>query len=284
MRIKKHRKLIQFLSMLVYNADVKNWFSGNISRSPLKNVCIPGLNCYSCPGAISSCPLGGIQNALASGKFPLLISGILLLFGTLFARAICAFLCPVGLIQELIYKIPTKKIPKTPKIESISQKLQKSKYIFLFLTIFLPLLIFWLEGYASPYFCKWICPAGTIEAGWPLVLLQKGLSSSIGFLFKWKSLLAILLIIWSLFSFRPFCKYICPLGAIYSFFNKFALFGIKVDYNKCTNCKACIKDCKMNPKNVNSLECIRCGECISKCEFEALSFNNKKSVNKTIFT
>ena len=270
-KIIKHRKLIQILSLLIYNADVKNWFTGNISRSALKNVCVPGLNCYSCPGAISSCPLGAIQNTLASGKAPILITGLLLLFGTLFGRAICAFLCPVGFIQELIYKIPSPKIPKTKKIETVSQKLQKTKYIVLILTLALPLLFYFINGFASPYFCQFLCPAGTVEAGWPLVLLQKGLSDSIGFLFKWKTAIAILFIIWSVFSFRPFCKYFCPLGAIYSFFNKVAIFGIKVDYTKCTNCKKCTKDCKMNPKAVNSTECIRCGKCISQCDFAALN-------------
>lgn len=223
------------------------------------------------PWTISSCPLGAIQNTLASGKAPILITGLLLLFGTLFGRAICAFLCPVGFIQELIYKIPSKKIPKTKKIETISQKLQKTKYIFLILTITLPLLFYFINGYASPYFCQFICPAGTVGAGWPLVLLQKGLSDSIGFLFKWKSVIAAVLIFWSVFSFRPFCKYICPLGAIYSFFNKVAIFGIKVDYTKCSNCQKCTKDCKMNPKSVNSTECIRCGQCISQCDFAALN-------------
>ena len=126
-KIIKHRKLIQFLSMLIYNADVKNWFTGNISRSALKNVCVPGLNCYSCPGAISSCPLGAIQNTLASGKAPILITGLLLLFGTLFGRAICAFLCPVGFIQELIYKIPSPKIPKTKKNRNSFAKTSKNK-------------------------------------------------------------------------------------------------------------------------------------------------------------
>ena len=88
---------------------------------------------------------------------------------------------------------------------------------------------------------------------------------------KWKTTIAILFIIWSVFSFRPFCKYFCPLGAIYSFFNKVAIFGIKVDYTKCTNCQKCTKECKMNPKSVNSTECIRCGKCLSKCDFGALN-------------
>ena len=119
-KIIKHRKLIQILSLFIYNADVKNWFTGNISRSPLKNVCVPGLNCYSCPGAISSCPLGALQNTLASGKFPFFITGFFLLIGTLFGRLICSFLCPFGLFQELLFKIPTPKIYHTKKLPNIA--------------------------------------------------------------------------------------------------------------------------------------------------------------------
>ena len=62
------RRLIQVISALIYNADVTHWFNGTISQTGLKKVCVPGLNCYSCPGAISSCPLGALQNTLASGK------------------------------------------------------------------------------------------------------------------------------------------------------------------------------------------------------------------------
>ena len=69
------RRLIQVISALIYNADVTHWFNGTISQTGLKKVCVPGLNCYSCPGAISSCPLGALQNTLASGKFPFFITG-----------------------------------------------------------------------------------------------------------------------------------------------------------------------------------------------------------------
>lgn len=260
--------------MVVYNADVKNWFTGTISKSKLKNVCVPGLNCYSCPGAISSCPLGSLQTTIANGRFPFFITGFFLLIGTLLGRAVCAFLCPVGFIQELLYKIPFFKVKKTQRLLKVSRKISLAKYIFLFvLCIFLPVFFYFTDGLGSPLFCKWICPAGTVSAGWPLVLLNETFQSVIGFLFTWKTGIAILLILLSLMIFRPFCKYICPLGAIYSFFNKVAIFGIQLDKTKCTHCNACTKDCKMNVLTVNDRECIRCGECISKCNFGALGKN-----------
>lgn len=265
------RRLIQVISAFIYNADVTHWFNGTISQTQLKKVCVPGLNCYSCPGAISSCPLGALQNTLASGKFPFFITGFFLLVGTLFGRLVCSFLCPFGLFQELLFKIPTPKIYHTKKLRPITRKLSLLKYVILaVMCIALPIIFYFKDGFASPFFCKWLCPEGTIFAGWPLVIFNESLRSAIGFLFSWKTILAIAFILWSVFMFRPFCRFFCPLGAIYSFFNKKAVFGIKVDSTKCTHCNACINSCKMDTLQINDRECIRCGECKSKCNFGAI--------------
>ena len=265
------RKLIQFTAMLVYNADVRHWFAGSISDSPLKHGCVPGLNCYSCPGAISSCPLGSLQNTIGGGRIPFLVTGFLLLTGTLLGRVVCSFLCPVGLVQELLYKIPSKKIKKTKRSLKITRKLSLLKYILLALfVIALPSVFYLKNGIGSPFFCKLICPAGTLGAGIPLVIANESLRQAIGFLFSWKVLLSAAFIIVSIFMFRPFCRFFCPLGAIYSFFNKTALFGIKLDIKKCTHCNACTGPCKMDTLQVNDRECIRCGECIKRCRFGAL--------------
>lgn len=268
----EHRRAIQIISMLIYNADVKNWFTGSISHLGTKNVCVPGLNCYSCPGAAASCPLGALQNTIASGKFPFFVTGFFMLIGTLFGRAVCAFMCPVGLIQELLYKIPTPKVKRTKTLLNVSRGASLAKYVCLILMcIVAPIIIFARDGVGSPIFCSWICPAGTVSAGWPLLILNQALRGTIGFLFAWKTVIAVVLIGAAIFIFRPFCKYICPLGAIYSFFNKVAVFGIKVDEKKCVHCNACTSHCKMNALKVNDRECIRCGECLSKCMFHALS-------------
>ena len=265
------RRLIQVISALIYNADVKHWFNGTISQTGLKKVCVPGLNCYSCPGAFSSCPLGALQNTLASGKFPFFITGFFLLIGTLFGRLICSFLCPFGLFQELLFKIPTPKIYHTKKLRPITRKLSLLKYVILaVMCIALPIIFYFKDGFASPFFCMWICPEGTIFAGWTLVIFNENLRSAIGFLFSWKTILAIAFILWSVFMFRPFCRFFCPLGAIYSFFNKKAVFGIKVDSTKCTHCNACVNSCKMDTLQINDRECISCGECKSKCNFGAI--------------
>lgn len=269
---KKSRKLIQFFSLLIYNADVKHLFTGGISFSPLKKVCVPGLNCYSCPGAVASCPLGGIQTTLANGRFPVFITGLLLLFGTLLGRMVCSFLCPVGLVQELLYKIKSKKIKKTPTVLAVTRKLSLIKYVLLLILCFaLPLLFFFKDGLGEPFFCAWFCPAGTVGAGIPLFFLDENIRSSVGWRFVLKISIAAALLVFSVFFFRPFCTFFCPLGAIYSFFNKVAVFGIHVDETKCTHCKACTASCKMQTLKINDRECIRCGECASLCSSGAIN-------------
>ena len=265
------RKLIQFTAMLVYNADVRHWFSGSISSTPLKHSCVPGLNCYSCPGAIGSCPLGSLQNTIGNGRAPFYVTGFLLLTGTLLGRVVCSFICPVGLVQELLYKIPSKKIKKTKRMLKITRKVSLLKYILLGLfVVALPLIFYFKKGIGSPFFCKLVCPAGTVGAGVPLVIANEGLRQAIGFLFSWKILLSTAFIVWSIFMYRPFCRFFCPLGAIYSFFNKTAVFGIKLDISKCTHCNACTGPCQMDTIQVNDRECIRCGDCIKRCRFGAL--------------
>ncbi len=265
------RRIIQFVSMLIYNCDVRNFFSGTISKSGAKSFCVPGLNCYSCPGAVSSCPLGALQNSIANGKFPFFVTGFLLLTGTLLGRTVCSFLCPFGLFQELLYKIPLPKIKKSARTLKITRKASLIKYFMLiFFCVSLPFIFFIKDGLGSPYFCKLFCPGGTIFAGWFLAAFNETLRDSLGFLFTLKTSIAIYFIAWSMFMFRPFCRFFCPLGAIYSFFNKTAVFGIRVDQSKCTNCGACTLRCKMDVLKINDRECIRCGECRARCKFGAI--------------
>ena len=121
--LKRHlptqRRLIQLYSALLYNAHIKGFIKGDIYTGSSKMVCVPGFNCYSCPGVIGACPLGALQNAVASSghRAPTYILGILMLYGLTLGRTICGFLCPVGLLQEWLHKIPT---PKSLKV--ISEK------------------------------------------------------------------------------------------------------------------------------------------------------------------
>ena len=134
-------------------------------------------------------------------------------------------------------------------------------------------------GMSDPWFCKYICPAGTLEGGLPLAVLNEGIRASIGWLYAYKVAILVALIIVSIIVYRPFCKYICPLGAIYSAFNKISVFKLRCDESKCISCGKCARACKMNvdpTKAPDSTECIRCGKCISECPVDALKISAKK--------
>lgn len=273
------RRITQFIAALLYNSDVKQWRTGSISHSPLKRVCVPGLNCYSCPAAAASCPLGALQNGFGTGGVPLFAAGLLLMFGALFGRLVCGFLCPAGLVQELLYKIKTRKVNvhENAKRLAMIRKISLAKYAVLgALCAVLPLLLYAKDGIGAPLFCKYICPAGTIEAGVPLVLLNESIRQAAGRHFLWKCAAALSFLVWSVFWFRPFCVFVCPLGAIYSLFNRIAIFGPIADSTKCNHCGACSAHCKMpvplSISAINDRECIRCGECAKVCKTGAISW------------
>ena len=265
------RRIVQLYAALLYNANIKGFFNGRIYKGPTKNLCVPGLNCYSCPGAVAACPLGALQNALSASavRTPTYILGILALFGLMLGRTVCGFLCPVGLGQELLYKIKTPKLKKSRATRVLSYL----KYVVLIaLAVILPL------SFAVPGFCEYICPAGTFEGGLGLLLnpANEGLLANLGPLFSWKFTLLVLFIVASVFVFRVFCRFLCPLGAIYGFFSRIALLGVKLDKDKCTDCGLCVSVCKMDIKRVGDHECIHCGACIAVCPAKAISWKGSK--------
>lgn len=274
------RKWVQALWAFASNAHVQGFWQGKIYKGKLKNACVPGLNCYSCPGALGSCPIGAMQSVEGSTKYgiSMYVTGFLVFVGLLLGRFVCGWLCPFGWIQELLHKIPFKKI-KVP--EGLNRILSYFKYVVLALfVIILPIVTVNEFGISTPYFCKYICPAGTLEAGIPLLITNPMLRGAVGFLFSWKMVILLAVILFSMMIFRPFCRYICPLGAFYGLFNGISLYRYRVDADKCTACGVCSRACKMDIepfKKPNSPECIRCGDCLKACPHGAICAGFKKS-------
>ena len=276
-RLKTQRRKrfgIQALWTLLTNANFTGFLDGKLYKGPLKQFCVPGLNCYSCPGALGSCPLGALQTVLGDRKynFSFYIAGFFLLAGSLLGRFVCGWLCPFGLIQDLLYQIPfVKKIKNLPG----HKILVWFKYVILAVfVILLPLLAADFSGQGLPWFCKYICPAGTLEAGLPLALANSALRGALGFLFRWKLVILLVTVLLAVIVYRPFCKYICPLGAVYSLFNRISITGVKVNRELCVECGKCGSVCKMDVKiwkEPSALECIQCGDCISACPCGAIS-------------
>lgn len=273
---------IQFLATLLTNIHLPNFFKGKIYQGSGKTVCVPGLNCYSCPGAAGSCPIGALQAVVGSSKFRFsyYITGFLILLGVLLGRFICGFLCPFGWFQDLLHKIPGKKF-STKKL----RPLRYIKYaVLLIMVLILPAVITNSAGMGNPFFCKYLCPQGVLEGAIPLALADSGIRSALGSLFAWKSVVLITVIVLSILFYRPFCKWICPLGAFYSLFNRVSLFQMQVDESKCISCGKCQKACKMDvdvTQSPNHPECIRCGACIHACPTQAVCYHYGFTTNKT---
>lgn len=264
----------QALWALLTNSYLIGFVQGKIYKGNLKKLCVPGMNCYSCPGAVGSCPIGSLQAVIGSWnfKFAFYVAGFLVFVGALVGRFVCGWLCPFGLIQDLLHKIPFPKKLRTFRGDKLLRKL---KYVILVVfVILLPMFLVDVMGQGAPYFCKLICPVGTLEGGIPLALMNKSMHSVLGWLYAWKNVLLVATILLSIIIYRPFCKYICPLGAIYSVFNPISVFKYRVDESKCVSCGACSKSCKMGVdpvQNANHPECIRCGLCKKVCPTGAIS-------------
>ncbi len=266
------RRGVQWLALLLSNPKLANFTSGRIVQGPSKSVCVPFLNCYSCPAAIGSCPVGAFQSLAAgmSRMVSLYIIGFLTATGAVAGRFICGWLCPFGLIQELLHKFR----PRSWRIRLL-RLAEALRYPALILTVLLP--FYWRSaiGLAEPYFCKYVCPAGTLEAGLPLVSRRPELAALIGPLFWWKVFLLAVVLIASILIWRPFCRTLCPLGAFYGLFNHVSLLQLNCDNQRCTSCRACSRRCPadLDPyREPNSDRCVRCLECTKVCPTQALRF------------
>ena len=271
--LSRFRGWIQAGATLLTNLHLPNFLKGGLYQGAGKAVCVPGLNCYSCPAASGACPIGAFQAVVGSSKFRFsyYITGFLILLGVLLGRVICGFLCPFGWFQELLHKIPTKKL-STKKLKPLTYL----KYVVLLvMVVLLPVLVTNQLGMGDPFFCKYLCPQGVLEGAIPLSLANAGIRAALGSLFKWKFIVLLTVIVLSIVFYRPFCKWLCPLGAFYALLNKVSLFQMQVDQSKCVSCGKCAKVCKMDvdvTKSPNHTECIRCGMCIRACPTEAVSF------------
>lgn len=269
----RFRGWIQAGATLLTNIHLPNFLKGGLYQGKGKAVCVPGLNCYSCPAASGACPIGSFQAVVGSSKFRFsyYITGFLILLGVLLGRVICGFLCPFGWFQELLHKIPTKKL-STKKLKPLTYL----KYVVLLvMVVLLPVLVTNQLGMGDPFFCKYLCPQGVLEGAIPLSMANAGIRAALGSLFTWKFIVLLTVIVLSIVFYRPFCKWLCPLGAFYALLNKVSLFQMQVDQSKCVSCGKCAKVCKMDvdvTKSSNHTECIRCGMCIRACPTDAVSF------------
>lgn len=282
--MKKHRRLRphrigQIIASIVQFGYIPAFWTGFIYQGVLKRGCIPILTCWGCPLSLFSCPMGGLQHFLNLRLFPFYIFGFFGTVGMIVGRMSCAWVCPFGMLQDLVHKIKTIKL-KLPRWMTYL------KYVVL---IGVAGIIAWIT--LEPWFCK-LCPAGILEAGIPLVLTDRtgDIKALVGWLFWTKIGILVGVIIFSIAIKRFFCRVFCPIGAIYSVFNRFSLVHFEVDKSGCKTpkCGICNKVCPMDinvHEGPNQKECIRCLECYYKCPHDTvkvmLGRSNKPAAEQT---
>jgi len=247
------------IGLILPNSYIKVLSSKQIYDGPLKQGCVPFLNCHACPTAFMSCPIGIFQHFAAIRQIPFFLFGLLGSIGLIFGRAACGWLCPFGWIQDQLYKIRSKKV-RIPKVFS------NFKYGFLAIFVFL------LPLFTEVHWFSRICPWGTLSAGIPWMLWNpvdplRGEPvigpDIVGWLFVMKISILLLFVVLFVMSKRPFCRTVCPLGAIYSFFNRMSIMRMHVS-GKCAGCDQCVEICPVEIKisdDPNSPACIRCLKC-----------------------
>jgi polyferredoxin len=248
------RRIVQLIAALGINWYLFWPWLGNRTRS----FCVPVLNCWTCPAAAFSCPIGAIGTSFANHIFPYFALGLVLLFGVIAGRFWCGWICPFGTLQDYMYKIPTFKL-RVPGF------LTYLRYGFLAGTVFLvPYLANTTEH--NLFWCQF-CPAGRIEAGiyakfvtpaWPEI---------------WRFLVIVGFVLFMIVSQRGFCRVFCPLGAIFGLCNKISLWRITLSGENCKTCGQCRRICPVNHsihESPDSPDCIKCLDC-KTCKFGAVS-------------
>ncbi|MBF0430014.1 MAG: 4Fe-4S binding protein [Fibrobacteria bacterium] len=278
--IERARVISQWLSFIIPNAYMGFLKTKKIYQGSLKSVCVPFLNCHSCPTSFFTCPIGAIQHFVTIHKIPFTVIGYLLAISMTVGAMACGWLCPFGLLQDLMYKIKSFKI-------TIPNQLTSFRYFVLLFLIFL--IPFFTQ---ETWFSK-LCPMGTLQAGLPWIIWNPMMpvdnipavsASAIGTMFLIKLVILLSFLCLFVIAKRPFCRVICPLGAIMGFFNRFSLVRLQVDTGHCKDCNKCVGDCLVElnvSHDPNHSACVRCLKCL-KCENVSMRVGPEKNQTRVL--
>jgi ferredoxin-type protein NapH len=229
----------------------------------LRNICAPVFHCYSCPLALFACPIGVIANFSALHIFPFVAVGLLILVAAIVGSLFCGWACPFGLLQDLAARI-------SPPRFNLPDWSSYFRYVVLVAAV---VSIPFFFGTDSILFICRFCPAGAIESAIPHIVKQKLSGAEVVRMSPLKTAMLAAFLVSIFFVKRPWCRLLCPLGAILSFFNRLSFLGLAVNRQSCSACGKChsLCDLAIDPdSSPNHLACIRCLEC-TKCPTNAIS-------------
>ena len=276
------------------------------------------------------CPMGGLQalaTYLANNSLPCSMSSLQVMMGialvaavVLFSKLFCAYICPLGTVQDLIVKARNAMHIKSLKIRNgsfVDKVLRIVKYVLVFW-------IFYMTVNASELFCKNLDPYYAVATGFK------------GEITLWMSIVSISVVVIGSFVIDMFwCRYLCPLGAISNSLKfwvwigvlfgvyyaanavganipwavllgafcvvgyileianskpKFQILHVTKDDNVCNNCGLCVKKCpyhidvkSYHAGKVNHVDCTLCGECVAACSTNALNIGLCKPTKSKVW-
>jgi ferredoxin-type protein NapH len=237
-------------------------------------LCLPILHCEACTLSWFLCPIGGmLSSSVAFHEWPILTLAIIAGGGLLVGRVFCGWVCPTGLVQDLLYKIPAPKIELPPV-------LNVAKYGFLLVTVVA--VAYFVGKDTRAFFCNF-CPTATAEVVLPQMIADHDYALDAWRLVRFAVLAATVML--AIGHPRSFCKIVCPVGALVALTNKFSLFALRLDAAKCIHCQKCDRACPTGVPVERSSEtgraisrhpeCVECLTCESVCPTRAIANNSR---------
>ena len=271
LRFKRLISQVFFFFIVNLGYRIENVFPG------LKTgFCYPLFYCHACPAATSACPIRAIEIGVFKGNwnwrfilYPILIIGFV---GVITGRAICGWACPIGLLQRATGKVPRKLKKKYPKIKKIGQLKIEPYFRYIKYIVFLGLVV--VTPIIIGFMFTDICPIGYLVGTIPITVLNPGQFLPNEFFYIALAVFILFIILIFLIE-RGWCRYFCPIGAMFAPFNKISIYHVNVNKDECIHCNACTLVCPMAidiPNMNRDLECILCGKCIDACPKNVISF------------
>ncbi len=263
-------------------AQIIFFFTANLGAFNLKTgFCYPFFYCNACPTATSACPLRSLELSVFDTYkkpgnfslklllFPLLILGVV---GVFSGRAVCGWVCPIGLLQRGTGKIARFLKIKFPFIKKIGQ--YKYEPYFRYIKYIVLIGFVFITSIFIGFMFTDICPVGVLTGTFPILVLNPGIYVPSSYFYP--ALLVFILFIALIFLIeRGWCRYFCPVGAILAPFNKISILYVDVDKERCVHCNLCSDVCPMAidiPNMHRDPECILCGKCISTCPHNLIKY------------
>jgi len=229
----------------------------------LHTVCAPVFHCYSCPLATFACPIGVLAQFSAIHFFPALALGTLLAVGAVLGSFVCGWLCPFGLLQDLVGRIPIRK-------HELPGWMGHFRYVTLAaLVLAVP---YWFGEDHPLFFCR-LCPAAALEGAVPNMVRLAVSGEGIVWPSPAKTVIFAVIMVAMLFTWRPWCTLFCPLGAIYGLCNRFSFFFLRFHPDRCNDCDLCRSLCRYHgrtQRRSSEMQCVRCLDC-TRCDAMALT-------------